>query len=62
MVENKASVCAYISAAWGVLMGITVQEFALWVGICTGVGTFCINWWYKHKADVREAERHAARD
>lgn len=51
--KDKASWCAYLSSGWGVLMGLTVQEFALWVGIITGLGTFLVNWYYKAKEDAR---------
>lgn len=55
--EHKASVCAYISAGWGILMGITIQGFALWVGILTGLGTFLVNWYYRAKEDRRNESR-----
>ena len=55
--DNKASVCAYVASGWGVLMGLTVQEVALWLGILTGVGTFIVNWYYKAKADARDEAR-----
>lgn len=50
---EKSSVCAYLASFWGVVMGLTIQEFALWIGILTGVGTFIVNWYYKAKEDAR---------
>lgn len=56
--EKNAStwsyVTAYVSTAVG---GITLDQVALWIGIITAVGTFAVNWYYKARADKRDASR-----
>jgi Flp pilus assembly protein TadB len=41
------------SASTTVVGGLTLQEFAVWVGICTAIATFLLNWHYQRKADRR---------
>lgn len=45
---------AYVSTAVG---GITLDQVALWVGIVTAIATFIVNWYYKARADKRDAAR-----
>lgn len=56
--EKHSSLWAYLAAAGtAVFGGITLQEFAVWVGIITTIGTFIVNWYYKEReADRRERE------
>ena len=35
---------------------ITLNEWAVIVGILTGVGTFIVNWYYKHKESKAKIE------
>lgn len=46
---TKPSICAYLASVWGVIIGLTLNEVAILVGIFTAIGTFGVNWWYKHK-------------
>lgn len=46
---TKPSICAYTASMWGVLVGISLNEVAILVGIFTALGTFAVNWYYKHK-------------
>lgn len=48
-------IVAYITTAFG---GLTLDQVAIYVGILTAVGTFAINWYYKARADKREAGRY----
>lgn len=56
---TKQSLCAYITSAWTVFVGLSLNEFAILVGIFTALATFCINWYYKHKES--KAFRNALR-
>lgn len=48
--ENKSSYLAYW-ASWitTLLGGITLEKFAVMVGIATTLGTFVVNWYYARK-------------
>lgn len=37
------------------------SEFAVLAGLLLGVAGFCINWYYKHKRERREALEHEER-
>lgn len=48
--ESKSSPISYITGVFTATFGsLTAQEFAIWVGIATTVGTFLVNWYYKAK-------------
>lgn len=56
--EKHSSVWSYVAAmGTAIFGGLTLQEFAVWVGIITTLGTFAVNWYYKEReADRRERE------
>lgn len=59
VMEKHSSAVSYITGgslfSWGTL---TLNDVAMIVGICTGLGTFLVNWYYKRKEDKRmEADR-----
>lgn len=57
--ENKPSVFSYIASWLTVFLGgLTLEKFAVLVGIATALATFFINWYYRAKADAR-GERNA---
>lgn len=48
--ESKSSSISYITGVFTATFGsLTAQEFAIWVGIATTIGTFLVNWYYKAK-------------
>lgn len=48
--ERHANASAQTASILTVLFGgLSLNEFALLVGIVCSVGTLLINWWYKHK-------------
>lgn len=48
--ESKSSTISYITGIFTATFGsLTAQEFAIWVGIATTIGTFLVNWYYKAK-------------
>ena len=48
--ESKSSPISYITGIFTATFGsLTAQEFAIWVGIATTIGTFLVNWYYKAK-------------
>ena len=48
--SEKANLAAtYSASAVTTLAGLTINEWVALAGIGLGVGTFCINWWYKHQ-------------
>lgn len=48
--ESKSSPISYITGVFTAMFGsLTAQEFAIWVGIATTIGTFLVNWYYKAK-------------
>lgn len=48
-----------VSYAWGLICAFfglfTLSEWAIVIGIVTTIGTFFINWYYKHKDYQRKA-------
>lgn len=53
---TKQSICAYITSVWTVIVGLTLNEIAILVGIFTALATFCVNWYYKHKESTAFTE------
>lgn len=48
--EKHTSAVAQVASWFTVLMGgITLEEFAMIVGILTSLGTFAVNWYYARK-------------
>jgi len=37
---TRPTLCSYLTSLWAVVMSLTLNEFALLVGILTGVGTY----------------------
>jgi hypothetical protein len=57
--EKHSSVTAYVASfVTAVFGGITLQDFAVWVGIISAAGTFIMNWYYKAREDKRAAKRY----
>ena len=56
--ENKLHSYLAHAAGWmtTVLGGITLEKFAVIVGIGTSLGTFAVNWHYARKKAQRDAE------
>lgn len=55
---HAASAASYAASAVNVFFGLTVNEWCMLVGAICALGTFAINWWYRHK-DYTRAERIA---
>ena len=59
VMEKHSSSVSYITGgslfSWGT---ITLNDVAMIVGICTGLGTFLVNWYYKRKEDKRLEADH----
>jgi len=60
--ERHSSFMSYVTGgglfSWGT---ITLNDVAMVVGICTGLGTFLVNWYYKRKEDKRQERLGAPR-
>lgn len=55
-----AQFASWVTAVFGV---ITLEKFAVIVGICTSVGTFAVNWYYaKKRAEALERAKHPTTD
>ena len=62
IMERHASNFAYTgSILTSVFGGMTLNDVALAVGICTGFGTFAVNWYYKRK-EFKLLEQRRARE
>lgn len=46
---QTASPVTYGASIVTVISGLTINEWGVVAGICIGVATFGVNWWYKHK-------------
>lgn len=51
--DKIATPIAYSSSGSLVVFGMGLSDIALIVGIITGVGTFAVNWYYRHKESKR---------
>lgn len=56
--DHKTSWCAQ-AASWVTVAvgGITLEKFAVLVGISTSIGTFIVNWYYSKKRAERDADQ-----
>lgn len=52
--EKLRTFIAYLSGIGTAVSTLTLQDWALVVGIATSVGTFLVNWYYKAKRDGRD--------
>ena len=48
---------SYLASLFAVVSGLTVNEWGVIAGIIIGTATFAVNWWYKHKQDMRESNK-----
>ena len=57
--ENKLHSYLAHAAGWltTVLGGITLEKFAVIVGITTSLGTFAVNWYYARKKAKRDEQQ-----
>lgn len=55
--EQRSSVIAH-TAGWltTFLGGLTLEKFAVIVGIATSVGTFLVNWYYARKRATKDEQ------
>ena len=44
-----ATVASYTSSGGLLIFGVTTNEFAALAGLALAFGTFCINWYYRHR-------------
>jgi len=55
--EKIPTAASYTAGATSTLFGLTsLNEWALLIGIVLSIGTFTINWLYKHKMYVLQKE------
>lgn len=55
---HAASAASYAASAVNIWLGLTINEWCMLIGAVCALGTFAINWWYRHK-DFSRAERMA---
>ncbi|MCD1124830.1 phage holin family protein [Jinshanibacter sp. LJY008] len=53
--DKYSSPASYFYSVFIALFGtLTLNDWAILVGIITGLGTFLVNWYYKRKDDKRK--------
>lgn len=52
----KATAASYTVSGVNMLFGLTVNEWCMLIGAICALGTFILNWWYRHQENMR-AER-----
>lgn len=57
--QKATTVLSYLAAAVNIMFGMTISEWCMLIGAACALGTFLVNWWYKHKEHVR-AEKVAS--
>ncbi|WFQ80092.1 phage holin family protein [Xenorhabdus sp. SF857] len=56
--DKYTSPTAYSSGTLFTMFGaLTLNEWAIIIGIICTVGTFAVNWYYKHKEHTRNGKR-----
>lgn len=55
-----STVASYTASGSLVVMGLTMHDAALIVGMVLGLGTFLVNWYYKHKEYTRGNDSESA--
>ena len=58
---TAGSKATYGGATTSIVGWMLSSEFGILVGVLLGVGGFCVNWYYRHKADKREQAEHERR-
>lgn len=48
-----ATAASYTSSGGLLIFGVAANEFAALAGLALAFGTFCINWYYRHKEHNR---------
>lgn len=54
--QKATTAAAYAASGLNMFFGLTVNEWCMVIGAICALGTFAINWWYRHKENAR-AER-----
>lgn len=58
--DTRSTLVAYLTSGFNVILGsITLEKFAVIVGIATALATFLLNWYYRAREDERQARRDA---
>jgi hypothetical protein len=61
-IATKASTTAYTAGGGGTFLGLLAQvDWLAVTGAITMVGTFLVNWYYKHKSFKLEKERKGSK-
>lgn len=61
-VHDKTGTGSYIGSAIATMIGaMTLDQWAVAVGIALGIGTFAVNWYYKRRASVAQIEADKAK-
>ena len=50
---TAATVASYTSSGGLLIFGMAANDFAAVAGLFLAFGTFCINWYYRHKESQR---------
>lgn len=59
--EKASTTISYIGGIFSIMAALTLTDWGIVLGMITAVGTFLINWHYKHREDSRQSEVHRAR-
>ena len=59
--EYVAQTMTYGGAGTAVVAGLSLSEVGVIIGIVVGIVGLCLQWYYAHRRDLREAEQHAKR-
>lgn len=54
-----SEVCSRLSYFISLILGLTLNDIAMLVGILTAAGTFLVNWYYKRQHLKLNKERHS---
>lgn len=52
------SAASYFAAAGNVVIGLTLNDLSIVVGILLGIATFIVNWYYKHASQKLAEKRY----
>ena len=59
LITRTRGAASYVSSVLTALIGgLSLNDIAVIVGIVCTIGTFAVNWYYKHRENKREQERH----
>jgi len=59
-VAAVASKATGTGSAMAVFGWMTSSEIGIWAGIAIGLAGLAVNWWFRHRADKRQAAAHDA--